>query len=82
MVHDLVDLKQDESKSTFFPDDWDEARILEEAEHAVRNNKGFLNGRNVDDGYFGFSKGGKTKIGFYYRDADGYIGSYFPVLSN
>lgn len=67
-------------KSTFFPDSWSEARILEEAEFAVKNNKGFANGVNATDGYYGFSKNGKIKIQFYYRDSDGFIGSFFPKL--
>jgi len=53
---------------------------LEEAEHAVKNNKGFANGIDATEGYYGFSKNGKVKIQFYYRDSDGFIGSFFPKL--
>ena len=66
-------------RSTFFPDDWDEARILDEVEHAVSNNKGFANGIDAANGYYGFSKNGNVKIQFYYRESDGYIGSFFPT---
>jgi hypothetical protein len=69
-----------QGKSTFFPDSWSEAKILEEAEHAVKNNKGFANGVDATEGYYGFSKDGKIKIQFYYRDSDGFIGSFFPKL--
>lgn len=68
-------------KSTFFPDHWDEAKILEEAEFAVKNNKGLIDPTDATKGYYGFSKDGKVKIGFYYRDTDGYIGSFFPILN-
>ena len=67
-------------KSTFFPDSWSEARILEEAEYAVKNNKGFANGVDASDGYFGFSKNGKIKIEFYYTEGTGAINSFFPSL--
>jgi hypothetical protein len=68
-------------KSTFYPDHWDEAKILEEAEFAVKNNKGLIDPTDATKGYYGFSKDGKVKIGFYYRDTDGYIGSFFPILN-
>lgn len=67
-------------KSTFFPDSWNESKILQEAEHAVKNNKGLIDPNDATKGYWGFSKDGKTKIGFYYRDPSGYIGSFFPIL--
>jgi Bacterial EndoU nuclease len=69
-----------QGKSTFFPDSWSEAKILDEVKHAVKNNKGFANGVDATEGYYGFSKNGKIKIQFYYRDSDGFIGSYFPKL--
>lgn len=69
-----------DGKSTFFPDDWGEAKILEEVEFAVRNNKGFANGVDAIDGYFGFSKNGKIKIEFYYTEGTGEIKSFFPSL--
>lgn len=69
-----------QGKSTFFPDSWDEARILEETEFAVKNNKGLIDPLDDSKGFWGYAKNGKTKIGFYYRDTDGYIGSFFPIL--
>jgi hypothetical protein len=69
-----------QGKSTFFPDSWNEAKILDETEFAVRNNKGLIDPADATKGYWGYAKDGKTKIGFYYRDADGYIGSFFPIL--
>jgi Bacterial EndoU nuclease len=69
-----------EGKSTFFPDSWNEAKILDETEFAVRNNRGLIDPTDATKGYWGYGKDGKTKIGFYYRDADGYIGSFFPIL--
>jgi len=65
-------------KSTFFPDLWDETRILEETAYAIKNNKGFENGIDASDGYYGYSKDGNIRIGFYYRD--GVIISFFPSL--
>ncbi len=67
-------------KSTFFPDNWGEARIIEEVEHAVMNNRGFFNGSDSRDGYFGYSMDFKIKIRFYFRETDGYIGSFFPSI--
>lgn len=67
-------------KSTFFPDHWDEARILDEVEFAVKNNKGQVpNG--ASNQYFGFSKDGKIKIEFYYNETTGAINSFFPSLN-
>jgi hypothetical protein len=68
-----------QGKSTFFPDDWDEARILEEVEHAVRNNKGLVPDAAPNQ-YFGFSKNGRIKIEFYYDELTGNINSFFPSL--
>ena len=65
-------------KSTFFPDQWDESKILEETAYAIKNNKGFENGVDAADGYYGYSKDGNIRIGFYYRD--GVIISFFPSL--
>ena len=31
-----------EGYSTFFPDSWDESKILSEVEHAISNNDGFV----------------------------------------
>lgn len=66
--------------STFYPDGWDEARILNEAEYAIRNNKGLLVPTDPKKGYWGYARDGKIKIGFYYNDTDGYIASFFPLL--
>jgi hypothetical protein len=64
-------------KSTFFPDSWNEAKVLEEVEYAIQNNYGKdLNSRNPNE-YFGFSSDGKVEIHFY-LNSDGSIGSYFP----
>ncbi|MFJ1429671.1 EndoU domain-containing protein [Capnocytophaga canimorsus] len=64
-------------KSTFFPDDWDEARILEEVEHAINNNHGRVPDSSTNE-YFGYSKNGGVKIHFYYN-TDSSVGSYYPV---
>jgi len=64
--------------STFFPENWDNARVLEEVEHAIKNNHGVAPGNNPSE-YFGFSKNGKVEIHFYLK-TDGTIGSYFPKL--
>jgi hypothetical protein len=64
--------------STFFPDAWDEAKIMDEVENAIK----FNHGRNLagaPNEYFGFSKDGKIKIGFYLNDNGG-VNSYFPIL--
>ena len=69
-------------KSTFFPDSWDEARILDEVEYAVRNNKGLVpqSAGGASNQYYGFSKDGKIKIEFYYNESTGAINSFFPSL--
>jgi len=67
-------------KSTFFPDSWDEARILDEAEYAIKHNKGFENGVDARDGYYGYSRDGKVRIAFYYNESTGGINSFFPVI--
>lgn len=64
--------------STFFPENWDNARILEEVEYAIKNNHGVAPGDNPSE-YFGFSKNGKVEIHFY-LSVDGTIDSYFPKL--
>jgi hypothetical protein len=66
--------------STFFPDSWDRARILDEVEHAVENNRGLLDPLHPRKGYFGFSKDGNIKINFYYNQSTGAINSYFPLI--
>lgn len=71
-----------QGKSTFFPDSWDEAKILDEAEYAVKNNVGQVpaSAGGAPNQYYGFSKDGKIKIEFYYDDATGNINSFFPSL--
>ncbi len=58
--------------STFFPDSWDQMRVLDEIKHA-RNNKKFVSGNE----YWGYSKDGKIKIHMYLRN-DGTIISAYP----
>ena len=71
-------------KSTFFPDTWDEARILDEVEYAVKNNAGQVpaSAGGAPNQFYGFSKDGKIKIEFYYNDATGAINSFFPSLKS
>ncbi|MBB6460304.1 EndoU domain-containing protein [Flammeovirga kamogawensis] len=64
--------------STFFPENWNNARVLEEVEYAIKNNHGVAPSNNPTE-YFGFSKNGKVEIHFY-LNSDGSIGSYFPKL--
>ncbi len=52
---------------------------LRNARH--RHNKGLIDPTDATKGYYGFSKNGKIKIGFYYIESDGYIGSFFPILN-
>jgi len=65
--------------STFFPENWDNAKILDEVEHAIKNNHSVVPGNNPNE-YFGFSSNGKVEIHFYLNQ-DGTIGSYFPKLN-
>ncbi len=64
--------------STYFPENWDEARILDEVEYAIKNNHGKYAGGAANE-YFGFSKDGKIEIHFYMTQ-DGIITSFFPNL--
>lgn len=64
-------------KSTFFPDTWNEQKILDEVEYAIVNNHGKLPTKPNGNEYFGYSSDGKVKIHFY-LNSDGSIGSYFP----
>jgi hypothetical protein len=66
--------------STFFPDSWDRARILDEVEHAVENNRGNYDANKPHEGYFGHSKDDSITIRFYYDEKTEAIGSYFPSL--
>jgi hypothetical protein len=63
-------------KSTFFPDAWNEAKVLDEVEHAISNNHG-LHPTGAPNEYFGFSTDGKVEIHFY-LSPDGSVNSYFP----
>lgn len=65
--------------SSFFPASWDEARILDEVEHAIANNQGKIPTKPNGNEYFGFSTDGKVEIHFYLA-ADGSIPSYFPKM--
>ncbi|NOS90692.1 MAG: hypothetical protein HOP30_02110 [Cyclobacteriaceae bacterium] len=66
-------------KSTFFPDAWNEAKILDEVEYAIANNNGKYDPTKPGSNeYFGLSSDGKVEIHFYYM-SDGAIGSYFPA---
>ncbi|MCH4832596.1 EndoU domain-containing protein [Flavobacterium columnare] len=62
--------------STFFPENWNNSKILDEVEYAIANNHGVAPGNNPSE-YFGFSRDGKVEIHFY-LNTDGTIGSYFP----
>ncbi len=62
--------------STFFPENWNNSKILDEVEYAIANNHGVAPGNNPSE-YFGFSRDGKVEIHFYLNN-DGTIGSYFP----
>ncbi|MBO0590847.1 EndoU domain-containing protein [Cellulophaga sp. E16_2] len=64
--------------STFFPENWNNKRILDEVEHAVANNHGRILSKPTGNEYFGFSKDGKIEIHFY-LNSDGTINSYFPI---
>ena len=63
--------------STFFPDGWNEKKILEEVEYAVKNNSGKYPGWTVDE-HFWISKSW-LQINFYLKP-DWSIRSYFPKI--
>ena len=65
-------------KSTFFPDSWSQNKVLDEVEHAIKNNHGKLPEKPNGNEYYGFSSNGKVEIHFY-LNKDGSIGSYFPI---
>ena len=66
-------------KSTFFPDNWNEAKVLDEVEYAIQNNQGrFPSG--APNEYYGYSSDGKVKIHFY-LNPNGNINSFFPSLA-
>lgn len=62
-------------RSTFFPDDWDEERILKEVEHAIENNQGKFEGGSLIE-HIGTSSSG-IEIHFYYTNGE--LLSYFPA---
>jgi hypothetical protein len=64
-------------KSTFFPDSWDEAKILDEVEHAIANNHGRIPANPNGNTYYGYSVDGTVEIRFFLK-SDGTIPSYFP----
>ena len=69
--------RNNRGRSTFFPDDWSEERILQEVEHAITNNYGKKpDKRNT---YMGKSKDGKVTINFFYEEGE--ITSYYPILT-
>ncbi|WP_163445037.1 EndoU domain-containing protein [Flavobacterium columnare] len=45
--------------STFFPENWNNSKILDEVEYAIANNHGVAPGNNPSE-YFGFSRDGKV----------------------
>ncbi len=68
-------------KSSFFPINWDEARILQEVEHAVKNYVSEVN-RSIDNKiitYRGFSIDGKIEIHFVFNPETNKIASYYPI---
>ena len=67
--------RNNRGKSTFFPDDWSEERILQEVQYAVIHNQGKFKGGPPEE-YWGFSSSG-IEIHFYY--VEGEIRSFFPV---
>jgi len=66
-------------KSSFFPDSWDRARILDEVEYAVANNHGRYVGGSANE-YYGLSRDGTVEIHFYLNINNGNINSFFPKL--
>lgn len=63
-------------KSSFFPDNWNEVKILEEVQYAIENNHGVFPGGSPNE-YFGFSRDGSVEIHFY-LGRTGFVNSYFP----
>ena len=76
----LLPKKGNNGTSTFFPKDWDTARIKLEVEHAVRENHGALDAAKPNGIQYGYSRNKKIKIGFYYDKSTGSINSYFPQI--
>ena len=69
--------------STFFPDNWDKKKIMEEVEYAIRNNSGKdLSPWASPNEYKWFTKDW-MQINFYLRKSDWAVLSYFPkIISN
>lgn len=65
------------SIAPFFPDNWDNARILDEVEDSIANNHGKILSNPTGSEYFGLSKDRKVEIHLY-LGSDGRIFSYFP----
>jgi hypothetical protein len=62
--------------SNFFPDSWDQRRILREVEHAVNNNMGYIPGTMFLHGFS--SDGIEIQIGYDSKTGD--ILTYFPII--
>lgn len=61
-------------KASFFPKNWDTAKLKREVEHAISNNHGLVSGNT----YKGYSTDGTIEINFYYNISTGRIISFFP----
>ena len=71
-----VDKSGNDGYSTFFPDEWDQTRAMEEIKHAKSTAKKVPGTTNT---YKGYSVDGKIEIHMYLK-ADGTIISAFPVF--
>jgi hypothetical protein len=63
-------------KASFFPKNWNTAKLKTEVEFAIKNNHGLLQGNT----YKGFSRSGSIEIWFYYNTSNGAIISFFPKI--
>ena len=63
-------------KASFFPKNWNTAKLKREVEHAISNNHGLVSGNT----YRGYSTDGTIEINFYYNTSTGRIISFFPKL--
>jgi hypothetical protein len=64
-------------KASFFPKNWNTAKLKAEVEHAIANNHGLVTGNT----YKGFSSDGTVEIWFYYNTSNGSIISFFPKVN-
>lgn len=64
--------------SSFFPQNWDKNRILDEVEYAIENNYGRIPTNINGNEFYGFSRDGNVEIHFYYNENNGSINSFFP----